>query len=130
VVPRRKQSSPRGPIESSFAAQLDYAMKLHHLTPETLAALVKITGASVRNYLRGRFLPKQSILTALEDSLQVRFDLRDPAVTRAKSVSATDASALDASSFAPGRLSIMEAKLALARNLGVSSEDIQIIVRG
>jgi hypothetical protein len=94
-------------------------MKLHHLTPEALATLVKITGASVRNYLRGRFLPKQSILTALEDCLQVRFDLRDPAVTKAKSVSATDASALDATSFAPVRWSIMEAKLALARNLGV-----------
>lgn len=130
-MPRRTQRKPRGPIEGSFAIQLDSAMKLQHLTPEALAALIGISAASVRNWLRGQCLPKHDLFVALENAMNVRFDLRDPTVTKPKPLQIVEeASASNTASIAPVRWSIMEAKLALARSLGVSPDDIQIVVRG
>src|SRR3954447_15359890 len=84
--PRRRRNSPRGAAERSFAAQLDHAMRSQRVTPGSLSATAGISAASVRNYLRGRFLPRHNIIAALEEVLHVRFDLHDPSVTEARPV--------------------------------------------
>src|SRR4051812_19987010 len=136
--PRTKQKSPRGAFERSFAVQLEHAMASQRLTPDSLSVMAGISAASVRNYLRARFLPRHKIIAALEEVLQVRFDLHDPSVTEAPPMPAENGPAVPSSGSASSntssgvtlQLTIGEAKSVLARTLGVGRDDIEIIVRG
>src|SRR4051794_19581918 len=92
---------PRGAAERSFAAQLDHAMRSKRFLSQSLSAAAGISAASVRNYLRGRFLPRHNIVAALEEILQVRFDLHDPSVTEARPVSAENGPTLPSDKLAP-----------------------------
>ncbi len=124
-------SSPRGPVEAAFAAQLQAAMQAKRLAPPDLAAKAGISGSAVRNYLHGNFMPRPTVLAMLEKVLGVQFTMTagvtQPTIPLAGAAQANP-TATATLTTEPG-LTISEAKRRLARTLGVNEAQIEISVK-
>ena len=122
------EKKPRTPENAAFAKQLKFAMDQRRYTPVSLATAAGISSTATRNYLLGQFLPRGAVLERLQEILGFRFNLGDPSVFVPEET-APEEIAVQAEPV-PLRLTIAEAKIALARSHGVDPSNVQITISG